>query len=498
MNIKIIINNESFVSDVQPLVKAFYPDKEVKVRVLKDGCEENKDETASEILVRVDIPLDYAGNVNISIGDNYYSELPRYGETNAVGKDATDKVAVRNCMKRLLYRALREASHRELPWGSLTGIRPTRIALARLMSGSASEEIRDVMLNDYYVTGEKTDLALDIAKREHDLLQKVNYKGGYSLYVGIPFCPTTCLYCSFASNPIVSWKDRIDEYLTVLEKELYYVSESFAGRELNSIYIGGGTPTALSAMELDRLISFIKAKFDISKIKEFTVESGRPDSITEDKLRVMYDHGIDRISINPQTMKDETLKIIGRHHSVAQTLEAYELARKIGFDNINMDIILGLPGEDISDVSHTMEVIKKLSPASLTVHSLAVKRAAALPEWMKINGADSICNTPDMMRVCQETAQEMGLLPYYLYRQKNMSGNFENVGYAREGCFGVYNILMMEEVQTIVACGAGTVTKRVSSDGNISRCDNVKDVGLYIEKIDEMIERKRRLFEDEK
>ena len=250
----------------------------------------------------------------------------------------------------------------------------------------------------------------------------------------------------------------------------------------------------MEAEELDKLITKVKSAFDFYNVKEFTVEAGRADSITYEKLMVLKKHNVSRISINPQTMKDETLKIIGRRHSVEDVVNAFKMAREIGFDNINMDIILGLPGEMAEDVQYTVDEIKKLSPDSLTVHSLAIKRASRLHSWITENGIETLNNTDRTMEIAAKAAEDMKLKPYYLYRQKNMSGNFENVGYAMEGKEGIYNILIMEEKQTIVALGAGSITKVVLPDGRIERCDNVKDVALYIEKIDEMIERKKSLF----
>ena len=229
-------------------------------------------------------------------------------------------------------------------------------------------------------------------------------------------------------------------------------------------------------------------------MKEFTVEAGRPDSVTEEKLQVLYRHGATRISINPQTMKQETLDLIGRRHTVEQVVEAYQIARKIGFDNINMDLILGLPGETPEDVQRTIDRVVELAPDSLTVHSLAIKRASRLSQWIQENGISALQNTDETMAIAAAGAKRLGMEPYYLYRQKNMSGNFENVGYAHPGKFGLYNILIMEEKQTIVALGAGSITKLVLPGGRIERTDNVKDVKLYIEKIDEMIERKEQLF----
>jgi oxygen-independent coproporphyrinogen-3 oxidase len=277
-------------------------------------------------------------------------------------------------------------------------------------------------------------------------------------------------------------------------KEMDYVSKKYAHKILDSVYIGGGTPTTLEAEQLDRLITALKEKFDFSTVKEFTVEAGRADSITREKLEVLKKHQVDRISINPQTMKQETLQIIGRRHTVEQVVEAYKLAREIGFENINMDLILGLPGELEEDVQNTIDRVVELAPDSLTVHSLAIKRASKLSQWIMEHGVKTLRNTDETMKIAAAGAKKLGMDPYYLYRQKNMSGNFENVGYAKPGKYGLYNILIMEEKQTIVALGAGSISKVVLPDGRIERCDNVKDVALYIEKIDEMLERKEKLF----
>ena len=268
------------------------------------------------------------------------------------------------------------------------------------------------------------------------------------------------------------------------------------GRTLDTVYFGGGTPTSLSAEELDQLLTKIENTFDLSTVKEYTVEAGRPDSITEDKLRTLRAHGITRISINPQTMKQATLDIIGRFHTVEHVKEQFRLARELGFDNINMDLIIGLPKEDLEDVRQTMEQVKELAPDSVTVHSLAIKRAAKLNMFKEKYANLKIENTQEMIDVTEEYSRGMGLVPYYLYRQKNMAGNFENVGYATPGKECIYNILIMEEKQTIVACGAGTTTKVVfPKENRLERVENVKDVALYIERIDEMIERKEKMLE---
>jgi oxygen-independent coproporphyrinogen-3 oxidase len=362
------------------------------------------------------------------------------------------------------------------------------------------ESIAAYMKDTYGATEEKTRLSIEIAKRERKLLEKIDYENGYSLYIGIPFCPSTCLYCSFTSYPLSAWKNQVDAYLDALEKEIDFTARTCSGKTLDSVYIGGGTPTTLEPEQLDRLIGKIKSSFNLSHCREFTVEAGRPDSITEAKLTVIRQHGISRISINPQTMKQATLDLIGRHHTVEQTIESFHLARELGFDNINMDLILGLPEESLADVRHTMEIMKELRPDNITVHSLAIKRAARLTIFKDRYQDMQMENTQEHMDLCAEYCRQIGLFPYYLYRQKGMAGNLENVGYAAEGKAGVYNILIMEEKQTIMALGAGATTKRVfpelNSDGShrIERCENVKDVAQYISRIDEMIARKQKLF----
>lgn len=292
--------------------------------------------------------------------------------------------------------------------------------------------------------------------------------------------------------------DRVDAYLDSIEKEIDYVAEAFKDKKLNTIYIGGGTPTTLEPDQLERLLSKIENSFNLSFLQEWTVEAGRPDSITREKLKTIKRHPVTRISINPQTMKDETLELIGRRHTVLQVKDAFLLAREEGFDNINMDIIVGLPQETKEDVENTLEEIKKLGPDNLTVHSLAIKRAARLNTQKEEYAGMKSVNSESTMELTQDAAEEMGMKPYYLYRQKNMTGNMENVGYAKPGKEGIYNILIMEEMQTIVALGAGAITKAVYPNGRIERCENVKDIKTYLEKTDEMIERKKKLFADEK
>ena len=402
----------------------------------------------------------------------------------------------KNNLKRALYHMLSERTGKRLPWGALTGIRPTKLAMNLLEEGKSREEVCRVFRTDYLTSEEKAELAADIAIREKELLKNIDYENGYSLYIGIPFCPTTCLYCSFTSYPVTKWEARMGEYLEALFRELDWAAEHFRDQKLNTIYIGGGTPTSLTPELMERLLVKVCASFDLTWLQEFTVEGGRPDSITPEKLQVLRAWPVSRISINPQTMKEETLKRIGRRHTVEEVRQAFLLAREMGFDNINMDLILGLPEEVPADVEATLQALEELQPDSLTVHSLAVKRASRLK--MEAEGTVAAGGTQEeseeMMAIASAGAERMGMEPYYLYRQKNMAGNLENVGFSAPGKAGIYNILIMEEKQNIVALGAGTVTKAVFPGGRIERTENVKDIEQYLIRIEEMLQRKDKLF----
>lgn len=477
-------NKTQFEYDIQALLKSFYPewephmlapDSQIRDRRILEG-EPVMELFFGETEVTLKM-LDGAGNVHI-----WHPE------------EEADTPAYKNAFKRFFYTSLCKETGKSLPWGNLTGIRPTKIAMTMMEQGKSEEETAAFLRSMHFVSEEKTALGMEIAKREMEILRTLHYEDGYSLYVGIPFCPTTCLYCSFTSYPIAAWKKRVGAYLTALEREIDATALLFGDKILDTVYIGGGTPTSLSAGELERLLGKLKSAFDFSTVQEFTVEAGRADSITEEKLKVLFENGVTRISVNPQTMKQETLDLIGRRHTVEQVEEAFHLARQAGFANINMDIILGLPGETAADVAHTIEAVKALGPDALTVHSLAVKRASRLGRWIQENGATAYNNTEEIMEIAAHGAADMNMVPYYLYRQKNMSGNFENVGYSVRDKYGIYNILINEEKQTIAALGAGAITKGVFSDDRIERCENVKDVAQYIERIEEMIERKQKLF----
>lgn len=407
----------------------------------------------------------------------------------------TDKTRAKHDFMKVVYRMLCEAKSHGLPWGTLSGIRPTKIPMKLLREGKTEAEIAAYMREELCCSDEKTALAIDIAKHENRILTKIDPENGYSLYIHIPFCPTTCLYCSFTSYPVERFRKILPQYLAAIEKELISIRELFRGKKLQSVYFGGGTPTAVSETELSELCHLVVKHFDLSDLLEWTVEAGRPDSLTREKLLTLKKFPVTRISVNPQTMNQKTLDLIGRRHTVEDIREKYALARELGFDNINMDLILGLPGEDIEDIRHTIREVTALRPDSITVHSLALKRASRLNLQKEQYRESALPDPENAMKIVSEAVGRIQEKPYYLYRQKNMTGNLENTGYALPGKEGIYNILIMEEVQSIAACGAGAVSKRVDPDGLIRRCENVKDISLYLSEIDEMIERKKALYE---
>lgn len=478
--ILIDVNRQEYDNDTRNLIKAFYPKEDIS----------NKNE--EDYLMKVKVNQE--GNVcKIDIEDAEGKDI----YNTAITITTSDRKIIRTDFKLALYDGLSDITGKTLPWGTLTGVRPTKIPLTMIEEGKKDDDIIKHMKDAYKCSDEKTKLSLEVAKRERSLLNRLDYENGYSLYIGIPFCPTTCLYCSFTSYPLGMWKKEVDSYLDAMIKELEFVADRFSDKVLDTIYVGGGTPTTLDEFQLDRLLGKVEELFDLSHLKEITVEAGRPDSITKEKLEVIKKHNISRISINPQTMKQETLNLIGRHHTVEQVISAYHLARDTGFDNINMDLIVGLPGERIDDVRMTMEKLKELDPDSITVHSLAIKRASRLNILKEQYKDYEINNTDEIINLTRDYAYAMGMTPYYLYRQKNMAGNFENVGYAKPHKAGIYNILIMEEKQTIIAVGAGASTKVVFKEENrIERIENVKDVRNYIDRIDEMIDRKRTFFSE--
>ena len=497
--ITILLKDKEFEHDVFELTRAFFPDAgftlldEVppesgpeEVRAMADPEPEIK-----KIRVTADREDgQYILALDTERGSIFRKaqRIPDPGDGTSVRKQNKDIV------KSLLYGMLSEYTGKTLPWGNLTGIRPAKLATEMLENGKTPREAEEEMKSLYLVSEKKARLAVEIAEKERELLSRVDCGHGYSLYLGIPFCPSICLYCSFSSYPADLWKDRVDAYLCALEKEIRETSALMEETErvLNTVYIGGGTPTSLNAGQLERLLGILCDSFKTEFLMEFTVEAGRPDSITREKLETLKRFPVTRISVNPQTMNQKTLDLIGRKHTVEQTVSAFGLARETGFDNINMDLIIGLPGEEEEDVRRTLEQILALSPESMTVHSLAVKRAARLNLFKDRYREMTFENNQRIIDLTMHAAGAMNMAPYYMYRQKNMKGNFENVGYAEDGAECLYNVLIMEQKEPIIALGAGGSTKfQIPSGDRIERIENIKDVSGYIDRIDEMIERKR-------
>lgn len=378
------------------------------------------------------------------------------------------------------------------PWGILTGIRPVKIASKLIKSGKSPAETSEYFVNEFGTTREKAELAVKVAMIESPIIDAM-YPQGISIYIGIPFCPTRCLYCSFVSNSVVRSSKLIPEYLKCLKKEITYTANIIKQNKniIESVYIGGGTPTTLSAEELDFLFDSVFSEFNLSKVKEFTVEAGRPDTITSEKLKTIKKYGIDRISINPQSMNKETLKVIGRNHTPDEIRKAVYMARDCGIDCINMDIIAGLPRETVDMFKYTVEEVEKLNPENTTVHTMSIKRSSKLNETLTDYDLTKGDNVSQMVDFAMNEVSSGGKNPYYLYRQKNMLGNLENVGYAKPGTESLYNIYIMEEVQSIISIGCGGVTKTVDRETDrIERIFNVKEPKDYIERIDEMLHRK--------
>ncbi len=455
--IKIHLKDDRYEADVRAMVQAFYPDSYLYVQKDRTNLETQR--------LKVNEPVEFELDIDTDISD-------------------------KNELKRYLYEDLRIRVGRELPWGTLTGIRPTKIPTRLIEAGLSDEEIRDNLKKIYLVSDKKADLAIKIAHFEHEILSGIG-DGSYSLYIHIPFCPTRCAYCSFTSFPVSQYRELMGGYIEALIKELEYIAKKQKERKPATIYIGGGTPTALDAGMLYDLCSVVRELFSHDKLLEWTVEAGRPDSIDAGKLNVLKNAGVTRISINPQTMNQATLDIIGRRHSVEDIYVAYNLARDVGFDNINADLIMGLPNEGEEEVRHTLRCIEKMAPESLTIHSLSRKHNAEMTLNSDAYKAYTLESAAHFLDMADETANKLDLEPYYLYRQRNISGNRENIGYAIRGKEGYYNILIMEEYHSIIAAGAGAVTKIIDTPGRLrERIENVKDVKEYIKRIDEMIERK--------
>lgn len=437
-----------------------------------------------EKLINVYTQIVYGGKAYF---DDFYYELDIENKSNKLIK----RIFTVSCTKSFCH-AAKKIKNINIPWGVMSGIRPAKNVRTLIDAGKSEKEIYRELRDIYEVSDEKIKLAYTVAQNEKALLKNIG-KNSVSIYIGIPFCPTRCLYCSFVSTDIRVSGKYIEEFVQKLLLEIDKAAE--ITKKLNlyveNIYIGGGTPTTLEPRHIKAICERLKQNFNFEKIKEFTLEAGRPDTITEEKLKEAKNGCVNRISINPQTMNEETLKKVGRNHTPEMVRECFSLARRVGFDNINMDLIAGLPDETAEDFYYSLNEVIKLDPENITVHSMAIKRAA---NFNHSGGSLTKANEMNkMLSYAEKRMEETGRKPYYMYRQKNISGNLENVGYAKEGCMSTYNVNIMEEKQTIIALGGGGSSKLVMGD-RIERVFNFKDPLEYITRFDEILQKKDEIL----
>lgn len=464
------IQNHSFHYEMENLTRAFLFDE--KITVIHEWDQPIQPYILTSVCERIEVKLCAEG----------------FSKMLSCERGEDDELL----MAQLLYTLLSDYTKRTLPWGLLTGVRPVKLFSA-LANDRSLNEAKAYFADALTVSDRKIRLCEEVYRAQREIISR-SERRSFSLYVSIPFCPTRCSYCSFVSQSIERAKKLIDDYIPLLCRELRHTAAiaTILNLRLESVYIGGGTPTTLSAEQLRLLLSEIHSSFDTSSIAEFTVEAGRPDTVTKEKLLALQEGGVTRISINPQTFNDDVLLAIGRRHTSQQTKDAFSLARELGFDNINMDFIAGLPTESVHSFENSIRTALDLDPESITVHTLAVKKSARLTE---ADTAREFSRTADMLSFVENTLPEKGYIPYYLYRQSKMLSNLENIGWAKQGCFSPYNIYIMEETHSILACGAGAVTKLRDVDSNyLERIFNFKYPYEYISRFDELLRRKDRVL----
>lgn len=394
-------------------------------------------------------------------------------------------------VKRNIVEIYEKYFNKKAPWGILTGIRPVKIVNDMMEKNYSQDDIKKVLKNEYKIKEEKIDLITDIGKLQTKLMFPKNYDL-FNLYINIPFCPSRCTYCSFPTVVLRDGKDYRDSYVNMLIKELDGIYESLKDKKLNTIYFGGGTPTTLRLKDMEKIVDKIYELFG-KDIKEFTVEAGREDTLNYKMLQGLKELGVSRISLNPQTMKDDTLKLIGRCQDNNSLVKKFHMARDIGFESINMDIILGLPNESLEDVKNTLEKINRLKPDNLTVHTLAVKKGSKLLDrHIDLSKENNLVK--DMVEYTAKFTFKNSYKPYYLYRQKQILGNYENIGYAKDGKYCIYNMAIMEETQSIVGIGMTSNTKILYKDGSMGQFRNYKNLKDYYEKFDEMMKEKNHIL----
>ena len=443
---------------------------------------ENEDHISASV-VRDDV---------ISLEVTVRNEGTAFSESCSMTDDSDEKECIRQ-LSRMLYRCAVKSGRQELRWGTLTGVRPIKLFHNLAAQGFTEQQANQKMKEEFLISDDMAALAQQIRRTEHAINQK-SEPMGFSLYISIPFCPQRCSYCSFVSQAVDKMKGLIDPYVDKLCEEIAEFGEiaRCIGLKLHTVYFGGGTPTTLSANQLTRLFKQIERSFDLSQLLEYTVEAGRPDTIDRDKLTAIKNAGVTRLSINPQTMNDEVLMKVGRKHSSNDIVEAFKLAREIGFDNINMDLIAGLPGDDPISFERSLKRVLELDPDNITVHALTLKRSSTLvEEGAAAENYRRSKETSEMVDTARTLIMQSGFKPYYLYRQKNTVGSLDNTGYAKPGKEGLYNIFIMDETHTIFAAGAGAVTKlKAPYSDDIERIYNFKFPTEYLSRYDILKERK--------
>lgn len=500
VNILIQVRNigHSFEREIGFILAMFYEDPDVFFVTQWDQLIEGQDHIFIEIdLHREDEEVRATGR--ILAGDNQYdyAYTRRYQERSEKGERKTAKQAVSYTLLTLLEKV----TGMEQGWGILTGIRPTKLLHKFLTSGMSQEEANRHLHEDYMVRPYKLQLLQEIVNRQVAVVPDLYMiDREVSIYIGIPFCPTKCAYCTFPAYAIQAQQQNVNVFLEGLQYEILAIGEWLKRRDMRitSIYFGGGTPTSITAGELDQLfITLHEALPHMEHVREVTVEAGRPDTITPDKLSVMKKWKVDRISINPQSFTNETLQAIGRHHSVEEVKEKFSLAVDMGLDNINMDLIIGLPNEGLEEMQHSLDQVKELQPTSLTVHTLSFKRASEMTQNKERYKIASRTEILEMMELASQWTKDNNYHPYYLYRQKNILGNLENVGYSKDGFESIYNIMIMEEVQTILGLGCGAVSKLMKpGSGELTRWPNPKDPKTYNDTYKQLVQDKIKALDE--
>ncbi|MBL4955092.1 coproporphyrinogen III oxidase [Neobacillus sp. YIM B02564] len=494
MRISILgLEDERFIRPLQLIANLFFEESQIVMAV--DGTADLQIKFVLRVGEAVSVSAELCDREGAVYFSNYQKELP---------PDDSDKERfkqVKNAVSHVYLTVLQDFSGITQKWGILTGVRPTKLLHKKIQAGIPMEVAHQQLKADYLITDEKIQLMQQIVDRQLSVVPDLySLRQEVSIYIGIPFCPTKCAYCTFPAYAINGRQGSVDSFLGGLHYEMRKIGEWLKERgiKITTVYYGGGTPTSITAEEMDLLYEEMYTSFpEVAGIREITVEAGRPDTITPEKLAVLKKWNIDRISINPQSYIQETLKAIGRHHTVEETIDKFHLARSAGMNNINMDLIIGLPGEGVTEFAHTLAETEKLMPESLTVHTLSFKRASEMTKNKDRYRVADRTEVEKMMELAQDWTAAHGYVPYYLYRQKNILGNLENVGYSLPTQESIYNIIIMEELQTIIGLGCGASSKFIDPvSGKITHFANPKDPKSYNDNFEAYTDEKIKILEE--